>query len=86
MHSKPSPEDPYKAIFPMKAAILLSVLVIILQVTRVFVPTTRELAVIKVVPMIANNEDMQGLGRDAMELAREWVKELKPKVEKEAKK
>lgn len=47
---------------------------------KVFAPTTREMAAIKVIPLIANNQELQGLGTDIVDLAREWVKELKPKA------
>ena len=48
-------------------------------------PTTKEMAAIKVVPMIANSESMRKLGDvgDSMlDLANEWLRELKPKKEK----
>lgn len=43
-----------------------------------FIPTTKEMCAIKVIPMIANNRDVQGLGNDMVELAKEWMGELKP--------
>ena len=45
-------------------------------------PTTREMAAIKVIPMIANSESMQKLGdvgNNMLDLANEWLRELKPK-------
>ena len=44
-----------------------------------FIPTTKEMAAIKVIPMIANNKELKGLGEDVVVLAKEWVQELKPK-------
>lgn len=43
-----------------------------------FAPTTKEAAAIIVLPAVANSEEFQGLGADLVDLAREWVKELKP--------
>ena len=48
-------------------------------------PTTREMAAIKVIPMIANSESMQRLGDvgdNMLDLANEWLRELKPKKDK----
>ena len=48
-------------------------------------PTTREMAAIKVIPMIANSESMQMLGDvgdNMLDLANEWLRELKPKKDK----
>ena len=48
-------------------------------------PTTREMAAIKVIPMIANSESMQKLGDvgdNMLDLANEWLRELKPKKDK----
>ena len=45
-------------------------------------PTTKEMAAIKVIPMIANSESMQKLGdvgNNMLDLANEWLRELKPK-------
>ena len=48
-------------------------------------PTTREMAAIKVIPMIANSESMQKLGDvgdNMLDLANEWLRELRPKKDK----
>lgn len=48
-------------------------------------PTTREMAAIKVIPMIANSESVQKLGDvgdNMLDLANEWLQELKPGKEK----
>lgn len=39
----------------------------------------KEAVAIVVVPCIANNQDVQGLGSDVVGLAREWLDELRPK-------
>ena len=54
---------------------------ILLIVASVFVPTTREYAVIKVLPWISQQEITQevgGLSKELVGLAKEWVQELKP--------
>ena len=51
----------------------------------VAVPTTKEMAAIYVIPAVANNEQLQGLGQDIVDLAKTWVAELMPKKESEAK-
>ncbi len=48
-------------------------------------PTTREAIAIVVIPKIANNEQVQGLGQDMIDTARDWLKELAPKKQKEEK-
>ena len=53
--------------------------------THALTPTTREMAAIKVIPMIANSESMQKLGDvgdNMLDLANEWLRELKPKKDK----
>ena len=53
--------------------------------THALTPTTREMAAIKVIPMIANSESMQKLGDvgdNMLDLANEWIRELKPKKDK----
>ena len=48
-------------------------------------PTTKEMAAIKVIPMIADSGSMQKLGDvgdNMLDLANEWLRELKPKKEK----
>lgn len=42
------------------------------------IPTTKEAIAILVIPKIANNEDIQGIGSDLVKVAKEWVEELKP--------
>lgn len=45
---------------------------------RVFVPTTKEMVAIYVVPKIANSETVHELGEGVVTLAREWLEELRP--------
>ena len=48
----------------------------------VFVPTTREMAAIYVVPKIANSETVKDLGEGVVTLASEWIQELRPNKQK----
>lgn len=43
-----------------------------------FIPTTKEIAAIIIIPVIANNQETRGLGEEIPKLAREWLEELKP--------
>lgn len=45
-----------------------------------FVPSTKQLAAILVVPKIANSEKIQTAGNKLYELAVEWMDELRPKA------
>lgn len=44
-----------------------------------FIPNTKEICAIKVLPAIINNEDVQELPNKVVDLANEWLNELKPK-------
>ena len=63
---------------PMYISIFMLFLFSFFGVVKAFVPTTKEFAAIKVIPIIANNKEVQGLGTDIVDLAKDWVKELKP--------
>jgi hypothetical protein len=43
-----------------------------------FVPSTRQMAAIMIVPKIANSEKVQTIGNKVYDLAVEWMEELKP--------
>ena len=45
----------------------------------ILTPSTKEMCAIKVIPAIANNENVQELPNKIVELANEWIEELKPK-------
>ena len=47
-----------------------------------FVPTTKQMAAIIVVPRIANNEKIQDAGSRLYDLAVEWMEELRPNPER----
>jgi hypothetical protein len=52
-----------------------------LAIGSLFIPTTKQMCVIKVLPVIANNEDVQKLPDKVVDLANDWLDELKPKKE-----
>lgn len=47
----------------------------------VFIPTTKEMAAMLVIPQIANSEKVQAVGGKLYDLAVEWMDELKPNHE-----
>ena len=44
----------------------------------VFIPTTKEMCAIKIIPMVANQEDIKEIPANIADLANEWIEELKP--------
>lgn len=59
--------------------------VLIMGVTALtFLPSTKQMAAIVVIPKIANSEGLNKLGENIIDLANEWMEELKP-VKKEVK-
>lgn len=54
------------------------VLFIVFSVVYALTPTTKEMAAIKVIPAIANSQDIQEIGQDFKVLAKEWLNELRP--------
>ena len=58
--------------------ILLEALFWIMAGSSVFIPTTKQMCIIKVLPIMSKNEDMQKLHAEVVGLARELIDELKP--------
>ena len=50
---------------------------------RIFVPTTKTVAAMYVIPAVANNEKVQTVGNRLYDLAIEWMDELKPAKKEE---
>lgn len=48
----------------------------------VFVPSTKEMAAIYVIPKIASSQTVKDLGEGVVTLAREWIEELRPAKQK----
>jgi hypothetical protein len=62
----------------LKKYIFLSLFPTLLFVTACFIPTTKEMCAIKIIPIIANNEQVQDMPNKIVELANSWMEELKP--------
>lgn len=63
-------------------AILAVLLCLIVESVKVFIPTTREMAAIKVVPALASPENCQKLktiSSDILDVAADWLKDIKGK-------
>lgn len=63
----------------LKATKTSFAIAIISTIVAAFLPTTKEMAAIIVVPRVANSETVQQLGDGIVNLAQEWMKELAPK-------
>ena len=57
----------------------LIVVAVVIHIAGAFVPSTKQMAAIIVVPKIANSEKVQTVGNQLYDLAVEWMNELKPK-------
>lgn len=57
---------------------LLSIIFLCSIIGGLFTPTTKEYAAIKLVPIIMNDESVQQLPEKAIELANDWLDELRP--------
>jgi hypothetical protein len=53
-------------------------LCLILGITALFIPTTKEAIAIIVIPKIVNNERVQQLPPKMLDLVDEWIEELRP--------
>lgn len=62
----------FKVAFPT----LLACLTILIG--SMFIPNTKEMCAIKILPVIINNEGVQELPNRVVDLANEWLEELKP--------
>ena len=59
--------------------ILASIALLTTLVIGAFIPSTKQMAAILVVPKIANSEKVQTVGNRLYELAVEWMDELRPR-------
>ena len=57
----------------------LAITTIVFAIAACAVPSTKNMAAIIMVPVIANNEQVQELPNKVLELGNEWLNELKPK-------
>ena len=56
--------------------IFMVIFAIALKPIKAFIPTTKQMAMIKIIPAIANNEDVQEECKELYQLAKEGLKEL----------
>ena len=59
--------------------LILSLLFVIIGI---MIPNAKEMCAIKIIPVIVNNEKAQQIPDKMLNLANEWLDELKPKKEK----
>jgi surface polysaccharide O-acyltransferase-like enzyme len=64
--------------------LFVGILLFIPSIGSTFIPNTKEMCAIKLVPLIVNDEQVQELPNKVVELANEWLDELRPKGEVEA--
>lgn len=62
----------------LRAATMLVCSAVVLLIVGTFIPTSREMAAIIVIPKIVNNEKVQEAGNKLYDLAVEWLDALKP--------
>lgn len=63
--------------FPKWTPPAIALAAVAFALVAVFVPTTRQMAAILVVPKIANSEKVQTAGNKLYDLAMEWMDELR---------
>ena len=73
--SEDNNKRPFCCIFPT------FLIPLILLVGSMFIPNTKEMCAIKVIPKIVNNEQAQELPEKIVNLANEWIEELRPDKE-----
>lgn len=61
----------------------LTLLSFVLVFGAMLIPSTKEFCAIKAIPVIVNNEQVQELPNRVVELANEWIDELKPSKDNE---
>ena len=61
--------------------LLVPILTVSIFMGGFFIPSTKQMAVILVAPKIINNEQVQKLPQQVLDLANDWMNELKPKEE-----
>jgi len=66
------------AYFTGGSALLILICCTFGELAAAFIPTTKEMAAIVVVPRVANSQSVQDLGSGIVNLAKEWMAELHP--------
>ena len=63
---------------------LATLICLISSMLLLFIPSTKEMCAMYVIPKIANSEEVKNVGKEFYDLALDWMKELHPnKVRKE---
>jgi len=61
---------------------LWCVISILFATSHIFIPSTKEMCAIKMIPVVMNDEEVQKLPDTVLELTNEWIEELRPKSSK----
>ena len=64
---------------PKRTPSAIALAAVAFALVAAFVPTTRQMAAIVMVPKIANSEKVQAAGNKLYDLAVEWMDELRPR-------
>jgi hypothetical protein len=67
----------------MKSIIKYSTISILFLLTCCLIPSTKEMCVIKIIPIVANQGDIKEIPTNLAELANEWMEELRPTKKEE---
>lgn len=72
-----------KALMPyskkgVKISIKVLLPALLLLLSAFFIPNTKEICAMKIIPKIVNNEEVQELPNKIVEFANDWIEELKP--------
>lgn len=59
-------------------AVALTAFALLLMIATTFIPSTKTAAAMLVLPPIVNSEAAQTLPKELTDLARDWIRELKP--------
>ena len=66
-----------------KCLTIATPLFILFSIPLTFLPTTKEMCAIMVIPPIINNEQIQEMPQKILDLGNQWLDELKPKKKTE---
>lgn len=55
--------------------VIVLVITMLVVIARLFTPTTKEYAAIKIIPAIVNNETITEESKEIYDLAKQWLKE-----------
>ena len=74
----------FRAAYPRLMKILCVAVMVcgVAVIAKALVPTTKEMCAIIVLPALAQNKDAQEIGREVVDLAKDWLRELRPETPK----